>query len=124
MTFLTKALPLYVNLILSVSLILVFTGTWLIINDLSRLLKGMTGKREEPILRTFYFKIRMRRIVAIFAGIGLIVLYLLERNMTVFVAIIIGLYFFDSIRITAAARGLVESIYEKYGNTKTLEKSK
>lgn len=72
-----------------------FTGTWLIINDLKRVLDdGETASFFKRDLKIRYGRLRFQRVIGLLAGMGVIVLYFFDRNMNWLIAIIFIAYFF------------------------------
>lgn len=113
MTILTKALPLYVNLIFGVLFVFIFTGTWLITNDLAQLQGKLTKPSQDTQAKTYFARIRFRRIIALLGGVVLVGLYFLDKNMTGFVAIIFGLFWINSTMLVSEARQFIKEVEGK-----------
>lgn len=108
----TNHLPLYINLILGFLLMFVFTGTWAIINDLSKLLANSQSSRYFAQIRAALAKIRIRRVFALLVGAALIALYFFEKSTTGLFAIVFCVFFLDSLSLTTKTRKFIQTIKE------------
>lgn len=109
----SQSLPLYLNLVYGGGLVLIFTGSWALLNDLALLLADENKDEDKPQIQTTLLKLRVRRVMALFAGIGMIIFYFLEKNLVGFTALIFGAFWLDSMNLIARTRRFVSSIEGK-----------
>lgn len=110
MNLLTFALPLYANIVVGVVLILMFTGSWVLLNDLSKLTKGPVSSNYQIEVDSALMKIRVRRILVLLAGIGLIIMYFWGKNMVGISALIFGVFIWDTMKLIGRTRRFVNSL--------------
>ena len=113
MNYLTYAFPLYINIILGVLSILIFTGSWVLLNDLNTLANDALLINQRSQINSALMKIRVRRILALLTGVGLIIMYFWGRNLVGFTALIFGLFIWDSMTLIGRMRRFVNSIVNK-----------
>jgi hypothetical protein len=106
-----KTLPLWVNLLYGGLYIFVFTGMWMVMNDMEKLMTRTIGHPKRQLLEAMLLKVKTRRILSLLGGIALIILYFFERNMNVFVAVLFGVLWLDSLMLGSKARQLVSTFY-------------
>ena len=109
----TKMLPLYANLIYAFLFLFSFTGTWALLNDFAKLDTNPKYVKYSSQIKAAFTKLRFRRILLLFGAAGMIVFYFLGKGMMVGVAIIFGLFWFDTLSLVAQSRRLVNKIIEK-----------
>jgi tetratricopeptide (TPR) repeat protein len=105
--FLKRLLPRYVTLICGIALLLVYTGTWLVLNDMKQMLAEEVPHQYRKPLQVAVYTIKFRRVLSLIAGAGLLIAYFLDKRMPMFGVLIIGAFFLSSLNKSGNARQLV-----------------
>jgi hypothetical protein len=103
----SKELPTWCTLAAGLLLIVIFTGTWVLLNDIRRALDSDLPLQRRRELTSFFARLRVRRVLALLAGIGLVVLFILGRSLTVLTALVFGVFWLHSLYLVSLGRELL-----------------
>ena len=115
MQILTRELPLYVNLVFGFLFLFTFTGTWVLLNDLARLNSEAQNSKNKALIKSAFSNLRIRRMLVLFASIGMFTFYFLDGNTVIFVAVIFGVFWWDTLSLIARSRRFVNAMEKKEG---------
>lgn len=108
--FFSRLLPRYVTLGAGIALILLFTGSHLVMSDLNQLrqggLPGTRGRAAAAIARG----IRVRRLVGLAAGILLLIAYFLGKQLPTIYGLLLGVFWLEALSRLGAARKAVDQL--------------
>lgn len=110
---LLRRLPLYATLLGAIALALVFTGSWLAVQDLKELERAQVFSEHRTAVRHVARHITTRRYIAIAGAAGLFILWLLKRQMPAFAGIIVLVFFLDSLGRAGRTRTLIEQVRQR-----------
>jgi len=105
--FLKRPLPLYATLVCGIALILIFTGSFLVLKDMRELLSGQVSREYRRPLQLAVQVIQIRRVLCVLTGAGLVAAYFLNKQMPAFLALVLGGFFLSSMNKIGNARKLV-----------------
>ena len=105
--WLTRELPLWLTLGSGLMMLFIFTGAWLVVQDI----KKLRGRRLTPSqavdLRILYVKLQVRRVTGLFAGLGLGILWWFEWQINVIIIVVVVFFFVATLNLVGRARARV-----------------